>query len=93
MSPLQRQRTLDQFSDPKSTIPILLSSDVGAVGLNIQAANIILMVVSDLLNIIKLCYNKLHIGPTVVRARLSSDYWPLPTERANQASICADVHC
>lgn len=50
MTPSQHQRTLDQFSDPKSTITVLLSSDVGAVGLNIQAANIILMIVSDSLN-------------------------------------------
>ena len=50
MTPAQCQRTLDQFSEPKSTVAVLLSSDVGAVGLNIQAANIILMIVSHSLH-------------------------------------------
>ena len=47
LTPAQRQKVVTEFSKPASTTQVLLCSDVGSTGLNIQAANIILLIVSD----------------------------------------------
>jgi superfamily II DNA/RNA helicase len=87
LTPAQRQKVLMDFNNPDSAERVLLCSDVGSTGLNIQAANIIFLIVCDFFKHIS-TYIILAIatGSTLVCSRCAPDYRALPAKRAAKAS-------
>jgi hypothetical protein len=95
MSITQHQKALDHFSDPNSSIPVLLSSDIGAVGLNIQAANIVLLIVSSFNGVEHpvMIIASITTKSAMVRAGLPPNHWACAMKGTNEACLHFDIHC
>lgn len=97
LSTAKRQEVLETFQDPESGYQVLLMSDVGTCGLNIQAAHIIIFIVSCY----KLIQHKFHtdhlsydaLGSAMVCSRLSSNHWKSPSKGTKEARLCLLLDC